>query len=295
MTAIPRNRRRRRQPRRHRRRICLAAARHKRAACHRRRRRHVGRRGGAARRAGGVRRRPCRCVAALHGDHGRLRAGQRRHRPRHRQDRLLASGAGRRGCTRLRLPAGLADHVDRPVHGSARRADRRRLVGHLRSADRRHFALVRAPARRRGVDGGCRKLPGRRLLAARHALCDAARGLALHLCGHRHRLPGRHGAAGADAAQGGTRRRLAGGDRPAGGAAHLRLAGAAAGAAGRRRPRLLRRHVDAAGAHRRLLHGSRLRHGARLRNAVDHAGRRRHQPARLRFPCRPHRRHQDAC
>ena len=55
----------------------------------------------------------------------------------------------------------------------ARRADRRRLVGDLRSADRRHFALVRAPARRRRFDRRGRQLPGRRVLADRHALCDA--------------------------------------------------------------------------------------------------------------------------
>ena len=39
--------------------------------------------------------------------------------------------------------------------------------------DRRHLALVRAPPRRRGLDRRRRQLPGRRLLADRHALCDA--------------------------------------------------------------------------------------------------------------------------
>ena len=81
------------------------------------------------------------------------------------------------------------------------------IVGHLRAADRRHLALVLAPPRHSGVDRRLRQLHRGGVLAARHAVPHARLGLAFHLCGHRHGLPGRDGAAGAAAEAPGALRR----------------------------------------------------------------------------------------
>ena len=111
-----------------------------------------------------------------------------------------------------RPPARGAVDLDPAIHPCPGGADRRRHVGDLRAADRRHLALVQPPARRRRHGGGRRQLSRRRALADHHADADQGGRLALHLCRDRRLLPGHHGAAGADAAArrpGGGGRRLA--------------------------------------------------------------------------------------
>ncbi len=78
------------------------------------------------------------------------------------------------GAVALMLGYVAVGHAATPVAGDARPwpADRLRLLGHLRAADGRHVALVRAPARHRRRDRR------RRQLSRRHGL--AAGGAAFH-------------------------------------------------------------------------------------------------------------------
>ena len=73
-------------------------------------------------------------------------------------------------------------------------ADRVRLLGHLRAADGRHVALVRAPARHRRRHRGVRQLSRRHDLAAGGAAFHRHRRLARDPYRHR-RVPARHHAA----------------------------------------------------------------------------------------------------
>ena len=80
-------------------------------------------------------------------------------------------------------------------------ADRRRQLGDLRAADRRHLALVQAPARHRGRrSASCGNYLGRRDLAADRPALHRGRRLAPDLHRHRRLLPRHHAAARADAA-----------------------------------------------------------------------------------------------
>jgi MFS family permease len=79
--------------------------------------------------------------------------------------------------------------------------------GHLRAADRRHLAVVRAPARHRGGDLRQRQLPRRRDLAADRAALRRNGRLARHLHRHRRLLRDRDAVAGAAAAPAAAARR----------------------------------------------------------------------------------------
>ena len=190
--------------------------------------------------------------------------------------------------------------VVEPVAGRARAsADRHRLLGHLRPADGRHLALVRAPPRHRSRD---RRL---RQLHRRHDL--AAGGPALHRDRRLAHDPYRRSALFclvamlplvlADAPRASKAITTTPPARPPRGGKlsapfspqTLQVLLCIAGVA------LLRGDVDAAGAHRRLLRRSRLRRGARRRNAVADARLRHHQPRRLRLYRRPHRRRRARC
>ena len=164
----------------------------------------------------------------------------------------------------------------------------------LRAADRRHLALVRAPARHRrrasrpsgNYLAGTIWPPVVQHFIAGHGWRATHIGIGAVLlvtmlplalaAAPAHRSTSTPTAAGAV------------GGAPAGRAAVL--AADAAGAAVHRRRRLLRGDVDAAGAYRRLLRRSRLRRGARRRDAVADARLRHRQPPRLRLHRRPHRR-----
>ena len=169
-------------------------------------------------------------------------------------------------------------------------AARARHVGRLRSADRRHIALVRTLARHCGRHLLGRQLPRRRAVAAGDQLFHrraraGARPISASAfsasspccrsrccCGERCQFA--HAAGGA--------LQHAGSARP--------VADRAAGAAVDRRRRLLRRHVDAAGPYRGLLRRPRLRRGARRRDALADDGIRHRQPRRLGLHRRPGRR-----
>ena len=195
-----------------------------------------------------------------------------------------------------------AGHRRQPA-GSSRSptaADRARQLGHVRPADRRHLALVHAPARHRGrasappatispARSGRRSCStsspataGARPISASALFCLVDHAAARRCC-LRRRIRARM-----------TRPR----PPTAAGRAHGRCGlspGRAAGAARRRRRGLLRRHVDAAGAHRRLLRRPRLRRRARRRDALGDARLRHRQPPRLGLHRRPHRRAARRC
>ena len=248
--------------------------------------------GGAARHPVRFRRHPRRCRAALHARHARLRRRRRAHGPARRPfRRRRAAGAGDAGA-RPRLSGGRAG-----VHalaGGARAwiADRDRMFGHLRAADGRPVALVRAPPRHRRRHRGVRQLSRRHDLAAGGAAFHRHVGLARDPYRHRP-VPARQHAAARllpAATHAGASHR---GRDAVGGAPASRIAVLAVDVASvvvHRRHRLLRGDVDAAGASGRLLRRPRLRRRARRRDAVADARFRHRQPHRVGLHCRPHRR-----
>src|SRR5262245_5141595 len=145
--------------------LCVAAPVGRRAVGHHWRRRDVVVRGRVADRPGRSWQRARRGLAALHPRHARFCRRSCRHRPtggslwRHRPPRCRHAPAlaclYRLGVCRQHLATG-----DRA------RGHRLRQLGHLRTADRRYFTLVCAPARLGGVDLCNRQLFRRDAVAA---------------------------------------------------------------------------------------------------------------------------------
>src|ERR1019366_8362619 len=244
----------------------LAAPGRRRVAEHHWRGRHVVGGGGAAHHPVRFRRHPRRCRAALHARHARFRRRRRGHGPARRPLRRRRTAGARDAGARPRLSGGRAG-----VHalaGSSRAwtADRDRVFGHLRTANRRPVALVRAPPRHRRRYRGLWQLSRRHDLAAGGAAFHRRVGLARDP--YRHRLvPARQHAAArlltaATHASASHRGRGAVGGAPA-----SRIAVLACDVTStivHSRHRLLRGDVDAAGASGRLLRRPRLRRRAEM-------------------------------
>ena len=208
-----------------------------------------------------------RDLLRLHHDHAGFLPRRNRHGP-----------AGRHGTgivpaimlSALLLALGFAAARARAVSGMVccgpRTADRLRGSRDLRTAGRRHLALVRGASRRRCRDRRLGNYIAGAIVAADRSSCSCVSMAGAPPTFGRRALPPHHGAAGLDAPSPPPPRpcELAG---IGGGAALARVARPVAqrpaGPARHGRPHLLHRHVDAAGPYRRLLRRSRLRRGAR--------------------------------
>ena len=260
---------------------------------HDRRRWDVVRRRDAARGAGRIRRRPGRCVLALHTRHGRLRA-------RRPHDGSLVGSLWRHGSPDRRfhdVGVGLYRLVvcHEPVAARVSPHDPDRHVGLFRdlfAVDCRRIAMVHAQPRHRHGHRRLRQLSQCDAVGADRAGPRAGLRLASDACHHRPLLSRDHVAAGdgvpAPAALSGVDRRRCrfrwSAGRP------RNFSPGPTDAADCRWHRMLRRHVDAASAHRCLLRRSRIRRGARRGDAVVDDGLRHRQPAAIGLDFRLHRR-----